>query len=717
MRRTALLAAGWACCALAAAQVPAPAVVHAALQGEYKAAPAKLDRLHKSAIDERVKALCIRQGAYLVSLLKPYENTTGGLSLTKSESDEHSIRPNTHTAAGLAIMAASMEDSDFPTTFSRELCRQQALGLLHFVLPTHGAGGARCSNGKQWKGQWQSALWANSAGMAAWLLWNDLDENTRWLAARMICDEADRFVGQKPPAQEWDDTKAEENAWNATVITLAASMFPQHPRHAEYVETARRWSVGSFVRQEDITLPKLIGGKTLGQWDVGATIHGDYTLENHSRVHPDYMNTINMNLEQWLPYSMVGSDLPETSRFNTRDVYKAVETLACPDGGFLYVNGQDWQLHRCCHWFPTFMLQAQLNEDGRARRLAEETLQTAEHMMARTENGGMFLPEEFSFPSTQAFTLEMYAMVHLLLKHTGDAVEPLPAEECWESLGQQSVFSAGKFGVMRTGHSIASFSWGDQPMGMVLPLEKDLLLAPNERSLIGSISVKGLKKEQPRVTGASAFGATKRFHVAGTISRADGALEQRFAFAALDDGRAVYVDDVRVVKPVDDLTMNLGTLSILNDKNWVWHDGSRTIYGDNSAIISDVKDGREAQPREFTSSWVNVDDKLGIVIPGGSRHTYDDNKTHGNGRLEQLLNLNAISSVDHAEPTSAPVARTVLVLYPGQTHKQTESLAAQVKAEWKADGMCELTLDDGALVSAGLSSSTISVKNNKEAKP
>ena len=30
MRRTALLAAGWACCALAAAQVPAPAVVHAA---------------------------------------------------------------------------------------------------------------------------------------------------------------------------------------------------------------------------------------------------------------------------------------------------------------------------------------------------------------------------------------------------------------------------------------------------------------------------------------------------------------------------------------------------------------------------------------------------------------------------------------------------------------------------------------------------------------
>ena len=103
------------------------------------------------------------------------------------------MRPNAHAAYGLAVLARTTDDKS---------AHDSALKILRFILPTY----------PKWKNQWQSALWATSAGQAAWLLWDDLTPAERGLAARMICDEADRFVAAKPPSQVERDTKAEENA-------------------------------------------------------------------------------------------------------------------------------------------------------------------------------------------------------------------------------------------------------------------------------------------------------------------------------------------------------------------------------------------------------------------------------------------------------------------------------------------------------------------------
>jgi hypothetical protein len=171
-------------------------------------------------------------------------------------------------------------------------------------LPTHGAGGATCADGKPWRDQWQSALWAASTGQAAWLLWDELTPREKWLAARMVCDEADRFVTQTPPSQVKRDTKAEENAWNSRVVALAFNMFPNHPNHDRYREAAVRWQLSSFTTAADLTREDLVEGKPLKQWlsGVGANLHDDYTLENHDRVHPDYMASIRTLVTQSLLY-------------------------------------------------------------------------------------------------------------------------------------------------------------------------------------------------------------------------------------------------------------------------------------------------------------------------------------------------------------------------------------------------------------------------------
>ena len=60
-------------------------------------------------------------------------------------------------------------------------------------------------------------------------------EELKLLAGKMIEEEADRFLTREPDHQVISDTKAEENAWNSDVISLAYNMFPKHPHHAAWL--------------------------------------------------------------------------------------------------------------------------------------------------------------------------------------------------------------------------------------------------------------------------------------------------------------------------------------------------------------------------------------------------------------------------------------------------------------------------------------------------
>ena len=693
------------CLSTAYAQIDQAVVQHDLQTIFHTTAPQPLLTHADNPIARRIQPLQIRQAGYLVSTLKPWQGHPGALSMTVSGSNEHSIRPNARTVDGLAIMVRSLPDEAFPTTLTREMCRKNAIGILKFILYTHGAGGLKCSDGKQWHNQWQSALWANSAGLGCWLLWDDLDPEMQWLAAKMVCSEADRFVDQAPPSGVKNDTKAEENAWNSTVITLAACMFPHHPHHQAWLKAARLWGVSSFMRQADLAAFKITGLAPADPSKIAVTLHDDYTMENHNRVHPDYMNTININLNQWIPYSWAGMQLPAAFEFNNEKVFDTLKALTFPDAGYIYVNGQDWQLHRNCNWFVTFMLQAIFNGDKGAAMLGRRALEVAERMMARTPDGGMFLPEEYSFPSTQMDVLEMYGRIYLAICARGGGVTPLDEQQYRADLAGNYLYHAGKFAIARTGHSFASFSWGDHVMGLVMPLDRDMLLAPNERSLIGRISLDGVKDERPRIVQAQAEETSGNLIVTGEMMRAGDNMRQRFAFVSLRDGRAIYVDTLTVEKPVRNAEVHLGALSVLNDPHWVYHNGTRDVYGAEGKRTFNVLD-KSVTPGEMSSPWYNVDDMLGVVVASSSGHQfYTDNKTIGNGRLEQLFYLNNLPHVEKAEASAEPLTRTALVLLPGADHNETAATSAKTHGHWTSAYQCDLTLNDGTTLNVDFTTS------------
>ncbi|MEA2707551.1 MAG: hypothetical protein QOF78_152 [Phycisphaerales bacterium] len=654
------------CATLVVAQVP-----ENELNTIYATTRANPSLKSRGEIAQRVEAVLQKQGKFLVAQLHPWERDPGAALLTDGKPNEAGIRPNAHAAYGLAVLYRTTGDQS---------ARDHALKILRFVLPTHAA----------WKNQWQSALWATSAGQAAWLLWDDLDAPQKWLAARMICDEADRFVDAKPPSQVERDTKAEENAWNSQVLALAFNMFPKHPNHARWRDAAIRWQISSFATSNDLARADVIDGKPLKEWlaGVGPNLHDDFTLENHDRVHPDYMASTRTLITQKIFYDWAGNLPPASLNFNARNIYANLKKLTLPDGGFIYPNAQDWHLHRNADWFDLHAAMAILFNDPQAARLMRLCLDTTEKMLARSADGGIYADGETIFPSSQAMLLELFADAYLLLRASGEGPPPLDETQLWKELAGAHRFDAGRFIVVRSQKSVATFSYGRQVMGMVLPLQKDLLLSPSDRGLIGVVD---LKKESPAVRQWNLIDAVHQFlAVSGELQRGDGVLSQRFAFVALPDGRAVYADIISAIaaEPAPP-KFHGGTIAVLNDRDWVHHDGSRvvrTIRGETHFAASKEANFHDV---ELSSPWYNLDDALGIVClsTSGKQIYHERPTTPARGRREQLFHLN---------DSSALPAKCVLIFYPAQDATRTRDAAERCRLIAGRDPRkFSVVLDDG----------------------
>ena len=192
----------------------------------------------------------------------------------------------------------------------------------------------------------------------------------------MVCDEADRFMGQIPPAQVKDDTKAEENAWNAKVISLAFNMFPKHPHHAKWGITAERWNASSFLREADIKANRIIDGYPIEHAVKGATSTTTTRWKITTaciRITCRVLGSVDTSGSVTNGRETIR---PKALTVNAEGVYGTLKKLAFPDGGFIYPNGQDWQLHRQADW---------VSIHARRRRLQRPSGRRADAHLARRD--------------------------------------------------------------------------------------------------------------------------------------------------------------------------------------------------------------------------------------------------------------------------------------------------------------------------------------------
>jgi hypothetical protein len=370
----------------------------------------------------------------------------------------------------------------------------------------------------------------------------------------------------------------------------------------------------------------------------------------------------------------------------------------------MYPNGQDWGLRRNLDWLEYHTALAVLYGDGQSATLQRQCLATMQRMAARTPDGPIYLPSEIKLPSDQAMALELPAHAYALMAERGEGPAPGPVAELMNALAGRHLFTEGKFGVLRTPTAIATFSWGAQVMGQVMPLRQNQLLAPEARGLVGYVAAPGVTREIPVVREVALAPLAEALGVAGVLDRAGGAVEQRFAFLALPDGRVIYADRWRLTGDVRPTLLDLGTLGVLNDLNWPGHNGTRVLAHARGARTFVAAEATREEPVEFPSRWFNLDG-LGIVcvaVSGVAR--YVPAPTGAAGRLEQRFHLNAVPAATLAGAVKGTaIAHSVLVFYPGQSVAATRAASEGCRLEsGKGSPEVRLVLEDGLRVAMDL---------------
>ena len=207
-----------------------------------------------------------------------------------------------------------------------------------------------------WGDIWQSAHWAAFAGTAGWIMWDQLSTADREYVRTMVEYEANRFL---PTSGEYStyigyyrnvdgtykspgDTKAEEVAWDNSVVALAASMMPAHANHPAWMKQVVQLSLIANSRPSDVgtgaDAGKNVNGYRLGTLLTGSNVNQDCTVVNHDIVHPDYMESFALNLSGALTLSLAGKPTPYAVRRSYDRMYAALVDLDFPAGTMPYTD-------------------------------------------------------------------------------------------------------------------------------------------------------------------------------------------------------------------------------------------------------------------------------------------------------------------------------------------------------------------------------------------
>ena len=132
------------------------------------------------------------------------------------------------------------------------------------------------------------------------------------------------------------DTKAEENAWTASILAWASQMYSDEPNAASWEAKGRELANFSIVRGSD---------QLYFQGNQVITVEEDFTLTNHwIRGNPYYtVGTVELLRIGALAYYMTGNDIPDEYEHNVLGLYGNYK-VACgkdKDGRYVWLRDSD----------------------------------------------------------------------------------------------------------------------------------------------------------------------------------------------------------------------------------------------------------------------------------------------------------------------------------------------------------------------------------------
>ncbi|HZG76105.1 MAG TPA: hypothetical protein VEZ72_09625, partial [Paenibacillus sp.] len=490
---------------------------------------------------------------------------------------------NASTSLVYAVLAKLGSYDEEAIGIPRERLKTRAIRAIRYMGFTHDTGPDDCvrvegvlpyTSGKKWGGNGDRFFLASQNGrsvasmaMAALLLWDDMDDETKLLVQNVVASYADRWADEEPRNGVYYDTQCEENAWTAAGISAGVVLFPDHPHHAAWSRGFADWAMNTIATYEDrLAFPSGLVDVTDGKSVKSVTFHPDFTAENHAFVHPSYL-CAGINLRALhVAISLMTGEAPyaEAIHNNVKLYERTVKPWAQFDGLAVPIQGQDWWYNRQHERQLTHTVLNVVHGDPDAALYAREALRSIERIQASNSRGCLLEEKgeeciinaahgQFARELEHGSAVDL-ATSYLIYAFGGPGAAPAaPADTIRRHAGVHE-YPYGSAIVYRTEDSFASFSWRNNVMALTLPRHGLWSVTPLYASYTGTVKVDGYDgpaglanadivrtAEDVRISryGDRGFGAVV------AIPRGDGRLVQDVAFAALPSGATLYVERFR----------------------------------------------------------------------------------------------------------------------------------------------------------------------------
>ena len=357
------------------------------------------------------------------------------------------IRPPATMAMGLAAMIATSTYDPAITTVSladaTATCKRliTSLAAQHAGNTAGGWGGAlppwAQSDAEQAYNvpAWQSALWVAFTGTAAWLIWGQLSAGEQASVSNMLAKEADRFLTYKAPywrdragvEQFAGDSKMEESEWNASCLSVALLVVPNHANAHRWMEKFLELTLSATAAPSDITATETAHSYPLGDMLDGWNINEDGTLYNHGIIQPNYIAAAGQSWFTGVLFAWSGKKIPAGCFRNGHRIYRSLidvsfggKTIYTPGSyAIYYPQGDDGMGVRVSGYYSADVLAAVFGLDKTssvpASTWADLHLQRQLDLQARQSTGGTYLPGEEGAQATISESVVFYNATWSLL--------------------------------------------------------------------------------------------------------------------------------------------------------------------------------------------------------------------------------------------------------------------------------------------------------------
>jgi hypothetical protein len=632
----------------------------------------------------------------------------------QGDDDENSLRSLGNLLFVYAFLATAPDYDAQVSGVPRQHLRERALCGLRYMTRSHVTGDLTCLNGKRWGNHWQSAWWTGKLAAAAHLLWSDLGAADRTRIEQVVTHEADRHLPRKAPGGEFGNTRSEENAWDAEVLTWAASLFPAHPNAPAWQAKAREFMVNTLSVRADRLDGRLVDGRPVREQVYTVNVHDDFTIENHGAYQFCYM-ACPLHSLAWSYYACLatGRPPPEALFHHVGDVWEVIRGTYLYDSRFAYLGGKDWARYVYGLYFimPALVMLQQQFGDRDARLIERERFRLFEWEQRQHGDGGLF-SGRFTHNTMSGwpheYETDAMALLALCARLHGDR-PPLPAadpDDLQRRLAGVRFSPDCEWAYARSPRAFASFSWRllekGWSMGLFVPAGGDHLAEWGRNNLSGvflrgdreATSGKARHTEQQ---GPLCFATTGEVPFSPSPTTPPD-LVQTLSFIALPEhGLALVID--RAVAQAD-LALDGQRPLNLHLPNDIFNGNRRTLYSaEGEHKLTGV--GGSAGVLRIASPWLNVDQTLGLVSEPGT-WTIHDAATRNAPWQSLLYELVSWNQQDQPRTLAAgTVARDAVFVLLAANARTTRRVARgleRLSPPGAALGVFRLSTPDGARI-------------------